>query len=460
PTVLSGALIARTVVQLNNASAQTILDGLEIADGAGQPAFSDGGGLRITGGAPTIRNCTIRNNTARNGGGAYVTDASPTFENCVFQQNSVTTGNGGAIAISAATATTVTLTDCTFTANSARHTSVGDGQGGAVYNSGVGALVVTGCTFTSNTCTWSVPRSAQMGGAIHNAAPGLVIDRCVFTSNSAQIGGAIYSSADMTLTNSLLAGNLVFDPYDNGPVVNAGQGGAVYSDIGANATMLNCTAVANWSQKKAAVSLDAGLLANSVLWGNEIAPLGPGEDPLGLSRQQFLGGASVRYCDIAGLFDGVPGEDPPDPANFPGSTQADPLFVLPPIMSSSGFYTPGDAHVQGGSPTIDAGENASAPSGLTDLDGSPRLFDDPNTPDTGSGAAPLVDMGAYEFGAAAPCPGDVDGDGDVDLTDLAILLANFDATGATREMGDLDGDGVVNLTDLAILLSVFETPCD
>lgn len=34
-----------------------------------------------------------------------------------------------------------------------------------------------------------------------------------------------------------------------------------------------------------------------------------------------------------------------------------------------------------------------------DLDGQVRQFDDPKTPDTGWGQAPIVDMGAYEFSA-------------------------------------------------------------
>lgn len=53
-------------------------------------------------------------------------------------------------------------------------------------------------------------------------------------------------------------------------------------------------------------------------------------------------------------------------------------------------------------------------------------------------------------------PGDVDGNGCVNLTDLATLLSNFGATsGQTRADGDLDGDGDVDLTDLATLLSNF-----
>jgi Dockerin type I domain len=62
--------------------------------------------------------------------------------------------------------------------------------------------------------------------------------------------------------------------------------------------------------------------------------------------------------------------------------------------------------------------------------------------------------------APANCPGDVNGDNIVNLTDLATLLTNFGTpSGATREMGDLDADGDVDLTDLATLLTNFGTTC-
>ncbi|RMF84434.1 MAG: hypothetical protein D6744_03120 [Planctomycetota bacterium] len=57
-----------------------------------------------------------------------------------------------------------------------------------------------------------------------------------------------------------------------------------------------------------------------------------------------------------------------------------------------------------------------------------------------------------------PCQSDIDGDGVVGLTDLAVLLSNFE-TGTTREEGDINGDGTVDLTDLAMLLSAFDVPC-
>lgn len=52
--------------------------------------------------------------------------------------------------------------------------------------------------------------------------------------------------------------------------------------------------------------------------------------------------------------------------------------------------------------------------------------------------------------------GDLNGDGCVNLTDLATLLTNFGTpVGATLPMGDIDHDADVDLTDLATLLTNF-----
>ncbi len=54
---------------------------------------------------------------------------------------------------------------------------------------------------------------------------------------------------------------------------------------------------------------------------------------------------------------------------------------------------------------------------------------------------------------------DLNGDGKVNLADLATLLANYGAVQVPREWGDIDGDGTVGLSDLANLLAVFGTSC-
>lgn len=56
---------------------------------------------------------------------------------------------------------------------------------------------------------------------------------------------------------------------------------------------------------------------------------------------------------------------------------------------------------------------------------------------------------------ACRIPGDLDRDGDVDINDLAILLAAYGVSAG----GDLNGDGATDLTDLAMLLSQFGLIC-
>ena len=56
--------------------------------------------------------------------------------------------------------------------------------------------------------------------------------------------------------------------------------------------------------------------------------------------------------------------------------------------------------------------------------------------------------------------GDLDNDGAVTTSDLAILLAHFGSTAATGSDGDSDLDGDVDLRDLTAFLASFGMACD
>ena len=82
----------------------------------------------------------------------------------------------------------------------------------------------------------------------------------------------------------------------------------------------------------------------------------------------------------------------------------------------------------------------------------------------GDGDTDLADLGILlaDFGCTPPpnCVGDLDGDGDTDLADLGILLADFGCTaGPGNCPGDIDCDGDTDLADLGILLANFGRTC-
>jgi hypothetical protein len=90
--------------------------------------------------------------------------------------------------------------------------------------------------------------------------------------------------------------------------------------------------------------------------------------------------------------------------------------------------------------------------------------DDPVDPRDAIDNLDALDVGAgIETGAPIieeqveppPCPGDRDMDGDVDLSDLGLVLASFGFDSG----GDQDGDGDTDLSDLGIVLSNFGFVC-
>jgi murein tripeptide amidase MpaA len=76
--------------------------------------------------------------------------------------------------------------------------------------------------------------------------------------------------------------------------------------------------------------------------------------------------------------------------------------------------------------------------------------------DLGSGSLVEAGIDGFEvFTLGCDATGDLDGDGDVDAADLAVLLGAWGPTGGAGSAADLDGDGDVDAADLAILLGAW-----
>jgi hypothetical protein len=109
--------------------------------------------------------------------------------------------------------------------------------------------------------------------------------------------------------------------------------------------------------------------------------------------------------------------------------------------------------------TIDSGGDMLTTGGDFELSGTIGQHDASSSAMTGGG---YTLVGGFWAGVVEDefCFGDLDDDGEIGLSDLAALLANYgQASGMAYEDGDLDDDGDVDLADLAALLAVYGTDC-
>jgi predicted outer membrane repeat protein len=184
-----------------------------------------------------------------------------TISNCAFTGNSAPLVGGGAIY----NGWTMTVRDSTFSGNSAA-------SGGAIQNGYGASMIISGCTFTGNVASPYTTSTGFVfggtGGAIANSYD-LAVRDCTFSGNSAVKGGAVYCDApgwvSMAVSGcTFRANNTATD-----------SGGAIYN-LG-TATLQGCTLSKNSAGSAAGGIFNgtSGTLTvkdSTVL--NNVAPLG------------------------------------------------------------------------------------------------------------------------------------------------------------------------------------------
>ena len=210
---VGGTSGVRVLICQNGETSTTVFENLVIQNGVA----AAGGGMSNNGSNPTLTNCTFTGNSAKVGGGMFNDSSSPTLTNCTFTGNSAFSHGGGIYN----TSSSPTLTNCTFTGNSA----FSDGGGMLNDNS---SPTLTNCTFATNT-------SGRDGGGMYNydsSSPTLT--NCTFTSNSAAAGGGMSNNgSNPTLTNCTFRGN------------SAKVGGGMYNTNSSSPTLANCNFCGN-----------------------------------------------------------------------------------------------------------------------------------------------------------------------------------------------------------------------
>ncbi len=421
------------VVTGNGFDNTAVLDGFVItagtANGSGYDSF--GGGMLNQFSSPTLANLTFSGNAAVSGGGMYnnfshpslnaITlrgnsataegggmgnyQSSPTLSNVTFNANTAPTGYGGGM--SNYRSANPTLTQVTFSANTANYgaglsnrlsnpslnqvtfsANEAYDSGGGMYNQSSSPQLIN-VTFSNNNAPYD-SGGGSGGGMVNQAGSSPQLINVNFSMNSAYAsgGGMLNQSSSPQLTNVTFTSNgaggcgggMANQAGSNPQLINVVMrsnsgftcGGGLYNDS-SSPTLVNVTFNDNivYNDSGGGIYNDnsSPTLTNVILWGDS-APSAAEISNVGSSAPV------VTYSDIQGGYAGT------------GNINANPLFV-----NAAG----GNLRLQPTSPAIDAGNNAALPPGVTtDLDGNLRRVDIPAVPDSGSGTAPIVDMGAYE----------------------------------------------------------------
>ena len=445
PTLCGGiAENSLHILTVGSECAHAEISGVVVTAGnADSPAgvFYAGGLLVETGADLEVTMTHFRHNRAQYGAAVYAR-GTVRFTDCLFVGNE---GGEMGAAIYSQNAD-VTLIRSSFIDNATRHEA---SRGGAFFGIWGSRLMAIDCIFAHN-------RSRGSGGAIalDSQVSQARLIRCILVGNLSRLeGGACHLFGNISVDDSIIAGNQTSNHYGGGVCHNDGT-----------LTVSNSSIVGNVSPFYGGGIRTYGFahVRNSILWGNadqtgssEQAQLGFGAVAPnvghtlveawtgGLGGIGNIGGDPLFVGGLAGTWT-TTGVYDPDVAQTtfrnasagyqfgglagkflnPNTSQYLQSLIVgntgttitvwgnsASIGSAGATYKSNDYRLSSGSPCIDAGDNSAVSAdtfdldndGNTtepipfDLDGNPRFEDDPATPDGGAGSPPIVDMGAWEY---------------------------------------------------------------
>jgi Metallo-peptidase family M12B Reprolysin-like len=288
----------------------------------------------------------------------------------------------------------------------------------------------------------------ELNGLTEGLENQFINNRVEFNSDNDGTSGCYIAGGRPIFANNIIANNVSNGQYG---------GGGLSVTLGDDIEIINCTIVNNSSPntfdyRSSGITNSRSqiTLINTILWGNSAAGVSD-------ERNQYSeSGVGVAHSMDNSVVQGWTG------TLFTGTstTGADPMFTDAMNMD----YT-----LQSGSSAIDIGNTAALPIDDVDLDGdmdlleqlpwdyagNPRVTDDPDTIDAGTGS-PVVDAGAYEYQVAEVCVADINNDGSLNFLDVSAFLSLF---GAADPQADLTGEGSFNFLDVSAFLAAFGAGC-
>jgi len=251
---------------------------------------------------------------------------------------------------------TTNITGGSISSNKARNAG-GIGATASGSNSPEHKLNITGTIISGNAA--GTDTAGGQGGGFYLTGGNLntvTIDKCWIKGNMSYVnGGGISNSANTTITNSMITGNITHASYaDGGGIQNSGT-----------ISVHSSTVAGNYSSRNGGGWNGGGTITNSIFWGNTANG----------SNDQINGSPTVTYSDVEGGYTGT------------GNINLDPVFDTPAQASSGTPTTLGDFHIRSSSNVIDQGIlDTGVPN--DDIDGVIRDIH--------------PDMGADEYGAPYP----------------------------------------------------------